>query len=98
MAGERKSREESLTPSPTPRILRRTKEFFVYLTVADALLVIAVLILVFRWEKLGALEIVLASAFTSASAICFAKAIRALHSGAKPPKPDEPERWDPIEP
>jgi len=98
MAGEKQSRTETLTPSPAPRVLRRTKEFFVYLTVADALIVIAVLILVFRWGKLGALEIVLASAFTSASAICFAKAIRALNAGAKPPKPDEPERWDPIEP
>ena len=81
-----------------PPTSQRVKTALSNLLVADTLLVIAVLILVLRWGKLGLTEIVLVAASLAGAAIYFVKGIRTLLAGRKPPKSNEPERWDPIEP
>ncbi|MBU1984935.1 hypothetical protein KJ815_11055, partial [bacterium] len=79
-------------PSPTPKPATTFVGSFV---IADTLLVIAVLILVFRWEKLGVLESGLAVLFGIGAVFFFVKGIRAIFASRKPPKQEEP--WKPIE-
>ncbi len=71
------------------------KAFLAPLMIGDTLIVVAVLILVFRWGKLGAAEWALVAACFAGAIFFFMKGLRTLLARRKP-KPDDP--WKPIEP
>jgi len=99
VAGKESRGKDFVTPpSSAPPTPKPAKGLIANIAVADTLLVIAGLILAFRWGKLGTLEIGLAVLFGIGAAYFFIKGIRSIFVARKPQKSNEPQKWKPIEP
>ncbi|MDD5088805.1 MAG: hypothetical protein PHI18_08415 [bacterium] len=87
-----------ISPTPKPPVAPHVRRLLKYITLADTLIVIGALILVLRWDKLGTPEIALVTLCGIGAVYLFIKGIRTIQAARKPQKPDEPQRWQPIEP
>lgn len=65
------------------------------LAIGDMLLVIAIVILAFRWGRLGIVEVTALAVLGALTAYFFTRGIRLLFAARKPP---EDEQWKSIEP